>query len=209
MIIDFDTISPGARYHAMTQAIIPRPIAWVLTAHENGSLNLAPFSYFTAVSSDPPLLMISAGSKSDGSPKDTRANIAARDHFVVHIPHRGALEAMNNSSAEVPAGISEVDALGLETIEFEGFPLRRLRQTRVALGCTRYAIHELGPKKQALILGQVQRMWVDDDAVTQDETGRVSIQAAGLDPVARLGASQYVGFGEIIELSRPKGLPEP
>ena len=66
MNLDFSTLSANQRYHLMTQTIIPRPIAWVLTDSNNGSFNLAPFSYFTAVSSAPPMLMLSVGKKPNG-----------------------------------------------------------------------------------------------------------------------------------------------
>ena len=74
MIIQFADLKPLQRYHMMTQTIIPRPIAWVLTENDNGSSNLAPFSYFTALCSDPALVVLSIGKKPDGSLKDTRHN---------------------------------------------------------------------------------------------------------------------------------------
>jgi flavin reductase (DIM6/NTAB) family NADH-FMN oxidoreductase RutF len=63
MHLDFSDFTAAQRYHLMTQTIIPRPIAWALTDSDNGSYNLAPFSYFTAVSSEPALLMLSVGKK--------------------------------------------------------------------------------------------------------------------------------------------------
>ena len=75
----FSDLNPSERYHIMTQVVIPRPIAWVLTAndgdqsnHSSSRFNLAPFSYFNAISSDPPLVMMSIGKKPDGEEKDTR-----------------------------------------------------------------------------------------------------------------------------------------
>ena len=108
MQIDPATLSKRDGYFLMVSAIVPRPIAWVLSEHADGRLNLAPFSYFNGVSSDPPLVMLSIGSKRDGLPKDTRANILERKQFVVHIVHSALLEPMNLSSAEVGAEVSEV-----------------------------------------------------------------------------------------------------
>ena len=86
MVIDFNQLTSSQVYYTMTQAIIPRPIAWVLSDHGNCKLNLAPFSYFNAVCSKPPILSVSVGLKKEGAKKDTWINIEERSHFVVHIP---------------------------------------------------------------------------------------------------------------------------
>lgn len=130
MIVDFDQLTPGQRYIQTIQTLIPRPIAWVLSENADGGFNLAPFSFFTAICSDPALLMLSLGHKPDGSLKDTRTNLEARGFCVIHIPDRAMLEAMNASSATLPAGESEVDKLGLELTDFEGFRLPRLASDR-------------------------------------------------------------------------------
>ena len=83
MNLDFSNFSATQRYHLMTQTIIPRPIAWALTASEDGSLNLAPFSYFTAVSSEPPILMLSVGKKPNGDDKDTFVNVKNNKQMVI------------------------------------------------------------------------------------------------------------------------------
>ena len=79
MNLNFSDFSASQRYHLMTQTIIPRPIAWVLTDSssnaEKDNFNLAPFSYFTAVSSEPPILMLSVGKKPNGDDKDTLINV--------------------------------------------------------------------------------------------------------------------------------------
>ena len=82
MHFDLSELSPNRVYYTMIQTLVPRPIAWVLTDNGNDSFNLAPFSYFNGVASDPPLLMISVGKKPDGTLKDTRTNIIERNEFV-------------------------------------------------------------------------------------------------------------------------------
>ena len=85
MYLDLSQLSASQVYFTMTQTLIPRPIAWVLSDNGNDSLNLAPFSYFNAVSSDPPLIMLSVGFKPDGTHKDTAINIEQRKDFIVHL----------------------------------------------------------------------------------------------------------------------------
>ena len=104
MYINFGQMKPQEIYITMTQTVIPRPIAWILSENSDQSFNLAPYSYFNAVSSDPPLIMISAGVKPDGAVKDTRDNISDRKDFVVHISSLEQIDEMNASSANLAPG---------------------------------------------------------------------------------------------------------
>lgn len=185
----------------MIQTIVPRPIAWVLSDNGDGSYNLAPFSYFNGVSSDPPVLMISVGRKADGAPKDTWRNIEERSEFVVHIGHRELLEPIVDSAAPLPHGESEIDMLGMTTTPVEGFRLPRLVGPRVAMFCERYAIHLIGEPSQGLILGRLQGIWLDDTIATERD-GRVIVDATKLDPLARLGGHDYALFGETKTVKR-------
>ena len=204
MILDLSQLRPTQIYFQMIQTLIPRPIAWVLTEIEPDRYNLAPFSYFNAVCSDPPLIMLSVGKKPDGSDKDTRVNIEARRDFVVHIAHSDLLEDLNQSSATLDADISEVEQLGIATTAFEGSRLPRIEACRIAYACECYEIHEIGGAPQSIIYGKVNRIYVDDSITSTNDKGRLKIHADRLAPIARLGANEYMRFGEIISLSRPK-----
>jgi len=204
MHIDLRDLSPSQVYFNMIQTLIPRPIAWVLSENAGGSYNLAPFSYFNAVCSDPPLVMISVGKQMDGSHKDTRVNIEARKEFVIHISHREQLEAMNASSATLPPDVSEVEELGLATTSMEGSRLPRLKESRVAYACELHEILEIGNGPQSVILGRVNGIYIDDSIAAVHEKGRLKVDAAALDPIGRLGASEYVTFGDVVRVARPK-----
>ncbi len=201
--IDLSALSGNQVYATMVQTIVPRPVAWVLSLNANGRYNLAPFSYFNAVCSEPPLIMLSIGRKPDGSEKDTRVNIRERKDFVVHIAHRELAEAVTASSATLAAGVSELEILGLETVAFDGSRLPRLPACRVAFACELFDLRELGPRSQALILGRVTRLFVDDSLVTRDARGRIRVAADGMDPIGRLGGSEYVTFGQVLDIPRP------
>lgn len=203
MLIDFNELSADAAYFSIIQTLVPRPIAWVLSENNNGSFNLAPFSYFTAVSSNPPLLMISVGKKPDGSDKDTRVNIEQRKSFVIHIPHFEQLESMNASSAAYAAEDSELDKLNLETVAMPGFKLPRLKDSHIAFFCECYEIHEIGETPQSMILGKVTSLYIDDAVTVKDPKGRIKVDTQKLQPIARLGASEYMRTGEVIKLPRP------
>ncbi len=204
MEIDLETLSANRAYHAMVRTVIPRPIAWVLSGNAGGGHNLAPFSYFSGVCSDPPLIMISVGQKSDGSPKDTRVNIEERRDFVVHIAHEALLEPLNRSAATFSAGESEVDLLGLSLTPMAGWRLPRLADARIALACELFQLQEIGPSAQALILGRISRIYIHDDACSRDSEGRLVVDAERIAPVSRLGGTEYTTFGQIRRLPRPR-----
>ena len=203
MIIDFSELSKGQIYHAMTQTVIPRPVAWVLSDNGDQSYNLAPFSYFNAVCSDPPLIMLSIGKKPDGSIKDSRHNILERSHFVVHIPHREQAQQVTDSSATLPFGESELATLGLATVSFGDFALPRLENCRIAMACERHQVVELGSTPQAVIFAEVKSLYVADDCA-EFADGRLRVLAEQVDPLARLGADDYMLAGATITIPRPK-----
>lgn len=203
MYINLSKLSESQVYFTMTQTVIPRPIAWVLSENQSGSYNLAPFSYFNAVCSDPPLVMISIGKKPDGSCKDTLVNIEQRSDFVVHIVSKDLLRPMNQSSATLAKEQSELEIIGLQTEPFEGSRIPRLADARVAFACERYEIIKLGSIPQSLVLGRISHIYIDDTVVGEDEKGRMKVIAERVDPLGRLGASEYVSFGEKLRLQRP------
>lgn len=204
MEIDLTKLDAGKVFSIMSQTVIPRPIAWVLSENDNDSYNLAPFSYFTPVCSDPPLLVFSVGRKSDRSPKDTWLNIRDRREFVVHIPAQEMLAAMNDSSAALPAGISEVDKLGLKLEDFTDFRLPRLAGCPVAMACELYEINEVGHGRNALIMGLINHVYLADRVVNDRENGKIRIDPEKIKPLARLGGPQYAELTKIISLSRPE-----
>ncbi|MBE7440463.1 MAG: flavin reductase family protein [Spirochaetales bacterium] len=202
MHIEMAGLSANKVYYTFIQTIIPRPIAWVLSDNGDGTLNLAPFSYFNGVASDPPVVMLSIGKKPDGSLKDTRHNIIERKAFVIHIPHREWAEKVTASSLVLPHGDSELLRAGLATVEDRDFPLPRLKECRIAFYCRLFAVHEIGAVPQALILGQVEAIYLDDSVATLSD-GRLSVDALKVDPLARLGGEDYGLLGQVITVKRP------
>lgn len=201
MHIDMSTLEPIQAYGLMTQTVIPRPVAWILTQNSDESYNLAPFSYFNGLASDPPMIMISFGLAPNGSLKDTRANIEARKEFIVHIAHREMAEAMTKSSATMPPNESEVEMLNLELADMPGSTLPRLAKCRIAYACEYDSMHMI--KDQAIVFATLKHLYAADSVVSQDAKGRVSIDALAVDPLGRLGGGEYLGAGELIYVERP------
>lgn len=203
MIVDFSELSPNHIYHTMIQTLTPRPVAWVISENQNNSLNLAPFSYFSAISSEPPLIMLSIGKKPNGELKDTRLNILERDDFVIHIANRELAEAVTHSAMTLPAGQSEVEALGLEVTEFQGSRLPRLNDCRVAYACTKYRIEDI-TANQAMIIGEVKAVYIEDSIIESNADSRLRVNAYKLDAIGRLGGDDYGYLGQVESVLRPK-----
>ncbi len=204
MQIDFSDFSATQRYHLMTQSIIPRPIAWALTDSENGSYNLAPFSYFTAVSSDPALLMLSVGKKPNGDNKDTLTNILKNKHIVIHIANADQAELVTQTAATLAHGESELTDTNLTTCNFENFPLPRLNQCDLAFGCELYEIKEIGKTPQTLIFVEIKQLYMSNEVIEEDMKGRIKILADKVQPLARLGGGEYASTSKAFTLQRPE-----
>ncbi len=108
-------LSGSQKYHLLSSLVVPRPIAWVTTLNEDGSVNAAPFSYFNLMGEDPPLVVLGIGKRPGGIPKDTVRNLHRTREFVLNIVTEENAQAMSYCGTDFPAGVSEVTALGLAT----------------------------------------------------------------------------------------------
>lgn len=208
MLLNFAELSPSQRYLTLVQTLTPRPIAWILSDSGEGRLNLAPFSFFTAICSDPPLLLVSVGKKLSGREagqvKDTSVNIRERKDFVVHIASTALVEPLNQSAATLDHAVSEVDTLGLNTAAFPGFRLPRLADCPVAFGCTLYRLDEIGNAPQSVIYGEVTHAYLSPEVISDPESHPPRIDPQKLDPLAKLGGALYSGLGDLMNLPRPE-----
>lgn len=189
MKIDPSEVSAKEMYMTMTQAITPRPIAWVSTVSPAGVNNLAPFSYFNAVCSQPAVLSFSVVNQSDGSPKDTVRNIRANEQFVVNLVPFDLGESMVKTATELPYEESEIELAGLKTIHSTKVAPPRIVGTPIQFECSLFRVIEIGqgPTAANLILGEVQLIHIDD-AVLNEES---AIDPGLVDLVGRMGGRDY------------------
>ena len=183
MQIDPKTNTTIDNYKLLTNLVIPRPIAWVTSQSEQGVVNLAPFSFFNAVGSDPLYVFISVGRNDDGSMKDTARNITANGEFVVNMVTEELLAAMNISAADFPADQSELTAAGLHAEKSLRIAVPRLAESPVSLECRLHSRQELGG--YTIFIGEVVMFHVADHLVG----GRMHID--GFAPIGRLGSPSF------------------
>ncbi len=109
MLFDFAEIGPRERYKLLASTVTPRPIAWIVSQDSGGRVNAAPFSFFNAFASDPPVLGIGVGSHRSGQPKDTRPNIRETGEFVVNFISEATTAAMNVTAMEFEPEVNELE----------------------------------------------------------------------------------------------------
>lgn len=183
MHIDPNSTSPQDNYKLLTNLVVPRPIAWVTSQNSEGVINLAPFSFFNAIGSDPLYLIISIGNKDDGSMKDTAANIITSGEFVVNLVTEDLLSAMNISAANFPSDESELTAVGLHAAASKRIKVPRVEEAKASLECVLHSQQPLGI--YTLIIGQVVMFHVDDTLLGD----RLHIN--GFAPIGRMGSPAY------------------
>lgn len=190
-----------ANYHFLTSAIVPRPIAWVTTLDPaTGVVNAAPFSWFNAVCADPPMVMLAIIRRSDGSLKDTVRNIRASGEFVVNVAPKAMLHEMVQSSGDYPPDVSEVEAVGLQTVASRKVRPPRLAASPVHFECRLAQELPLGRTQSvSLVLGEVVHLAADDGVLD----ARGNVDPARLVVAARMGGSAYVDTSQPFSVPRP------
>ncbi len=189
-------------YKLLIGAIVPRPIAWVSSMDTDGRLNLAPYSFFTAVCPNPPLVVFCANIRRiDSQAKDTLRNIEATGEYVINIVNESNAAAMNITSTEAPADIDEFDLAGLTPISSVLVKPPRVAESPVSFECKLHQIVKIGdqPGQGSMIIGQVIYFHVDDAVYMPD----YKINPEALQAVGRMGGTSYATTRDRFDLDRP------
>jgi flavin reductase (DIM6/NTAB) family NADH-FMN oxidoreductase RutF len=186
--------SPDEMYFLLRDSVLPRPVGWVSSIDALGRTNLAPFSFFTVASPNPPVLGFSCGPRGEdrsGAPielKDTLANIRATGEFVVNVSPEKWLEQMVRSSDPLPPGASEFDHIGLAPAPSTTVKPPRVAGVPVAYECTLFQIVDIG--QSAWVMGRVQHVHIEEAVYRGDK--RVDLlKDEGMRPIGRLGRAFY------------------
>jgi len=184
--------------HLLYALVMPRPIAWVSTLSADGVANLAPHSFFNAVSGVPPVVMFASTRPHGGGEarKDTLRNVLETGEFVVNLVSRDMAEAMNATSETVPAAVDEFVLAGLEKRPSVCVKPFRVAEAAAALECRLHSTAEVGDA--TVVYGSVVHISVAEDVMTN---GRPDSRK--LSPVSRLGGSLYADLGDIFSMKRP------
>lgn len=195
-----DELDGRTRYQLLTSLVVPRPIGWLGTRSASGSDNLAPFSYFAALSASPMLVGVSIGHRRTG-PKDSLANIRATGEFTVNVVDVEHLETMNASAASAPPDVDEFVLAGLENAEAVRVSAPYVASVPAVLECRLEREVELGDAPNTLVIGRVVMVRVRTTLRRIPDTE--FIDTGELRPVGRLWGAAYALPGEIVLRPRP------
>lgn len=191
MLINFKDEAPIERYKLMSNTVIPRPIAWIVTGSD--VLNIAPFSYFTPLSSEPATLIVSIGHKSDGSPKDTLRNLREKKRCVICIVDEGHFESMHFSSKSLDDTQSEIEIFNIPTEEMiKDFPPVP-KGIKVAYFCEYLQEVALKGSKTIPVIVKIKHLYLNDTIISD-----IKEIALEFSSIARVGKG-YASLREDIQ----------
>lgn len=194
-------------YFLLTGIVTPRPIAWVSTIDNLGNTNIAPFSFFNAFSSNPPVVIFSPAVSPDPDRpyKDTYLNLIETNECVVNLVSHEQKDQMNLSSKDFDKAQSEFDQAQIETIKSDLIKAPRVKDSPFQLECRLMEMKQLGDKPGAgnLAICEIVKFHINKNVFKE---GSQRIDSAKADLIGRLGGNFYtkVDKDSIFEIERPK-----
>src|SRR6185437_3125859 len=154
---------PGQPPIAITALVLPRPIGWISTLDQTGVVNLAPYSFFNAISGRPPFVMFASSGR-----KDSQRNAEECGEFVVNLATFDQRHAVNETSAAVPPEVDEAALAGLEMLPCLNVRPPRVARSPIALECVTNSVVQLTSRdgtrhRTAVVIGEVVGIYIDDD----------------------------------------------
>jgi len=198
MFYDAVANTHGLKWDPFKALVTPRPIGWISTLCKNGVVNLAPYSFFNAVSTDPHFVMFSSGGR-----KDSQRNAEETGEFVCSLATYDLRDAMNRTSQHVGPEVDEMALAGLTPAPSKLVAPPRVAESPIAFECRYWRTIDLpgpdgGPGTHAIVLGQVVGVYIDDSVIVGDRADVTKVK-----PIARLGYGDYAVIDEVFELTRP------
>jgi len=206
MEIQPESLSVAERYKLLTGCIVPRPIAFVSTISPAGETNLAPFSFFNGVGSNPMTVVFCPGNKPDGTDKDTLRNCLPTSdggtaEFVINVALESYRREMAATAEPLPYGESEFDLTGLDSAPSLVVKPPRLAASPVALECRTMKVIRTNPGQVGggnLVLGEVVHIYLDDGLINE----RYHIDPAKMSAIGRMGGLEYCLTRDRFSLAR-------
>ena len=197
----------GLSFNPIKAIVSPRPIGWISSCGKDGSINLAPYSYFNAISELPPMIMFSSAPSGNAQHKDSLRNVIETEEFVVNVVSAALGDAMNITSADLVYGQNEFTVAGLEMADCNTIKVPRVAAAPAALECKLWKVIEL-PKAETggagtggagvMVIGKISGIHIADETVKDGKIDVTSYQ-----PLARLGYMDYARISQVFAMARP------
>ena len=199
MLFDFAKIPVSQAYKLVVSAVVPRPVAWVVSQDRDGVLNAAPYSFFNAFSDNPVVVAIGCGPKPDKGIKDTLSNIESTGEFVVNLVSAPLAEAMNVTAVDFDPSVNEIAEAGLTTAPSTHVKVPRIAESPVALECKIFQFVPVG--HHTIVMGRVVALHVADDCVLDAE--KFYLDTPKMELVGRMhGRGWYARTTDRVEIPR-------
>lgn len=193
----FFTLGDGPdAYKLLSGLVVPRPIGWIGTVRENGTYNLAPFSFFNLVSVNPPTVVFSGGRHSD-RPKDSVVFAEERGEFTVNIVSEDVAEAMNQTAASFDSAVDEFAMAGLTAVKGVVVDAPLVGESPANLECRVVGVVEIGEGSR-MVVGEVVAVHVRPDVLDGTRVDSDALRAVG-----RMAGASYIHTRDRFELGRP------
>ncbi|EGQ3635781.1 flavin reductase family protein [Staphylococcus pseudintermedius] len=197
-------LSKQQMYKFLIGSVVPRPIALITSQSEEGLLNIAPFSFFNIVSSEPALLSVAVNRK-EGAMKDTARNILTTKEAVVHVVTEANVANANQTATLLPPDESELDHTTFTTTDSEMVNVPSLNESSIRFEVKLYQHVEIKNDRNEntndLLLLEIQKVYIDEDLFDL-EKGYVDVE--NVQPVSRLAGDNYARLGETFTIKRPR-----
>lgn len=201
MNFDITELGVQEKYRLLNGGVTPRPIAWISTRSKEGIDNLAPYSFFTVASCNPPVLLYTQVTQRSGIDKDTLQNIRDTGECVVNIVNTQLLEKMNATSASIAMDESEFDQAEVEHSTSRTVSPFSVTDSPIRYECTLREVISVGdlPAGGTLVLLDVKSVYVRDDLYSDD-----GINQTLIDSVGKMGGDGYSPTSNCVALNRPE-----
>ena len=197
----------GLSFSPIKAIVSPRPIGWISSCGKDCSINLAPYSYFNAISELPPMVMFSSAPSGNVQHKDSLRNVTETEEFVVNVVSAALGDAMNITSADFAYGKNEFTAASLEMADCNTVKVPRVAAAPAALECKLWKVIEL-PKPETdgaetgiagvMVIGTITGIHIADETV---KDGKIDVTSYR--PLARLGYMDYARINDVFSMPRP------
>ncbi len=198
-LLRVDEVDAKGRYQLLTSLVVPRPIGWVSTRSRKGTLNLAPFSFFGAISATPMLLSLSIGTRK-GVAKDSLQNIRERGEFCINVVTEAQLHQMNLTAGEYPPDVDEFAHAGLPVAEADTVDAPYVGDCPAVFECRLFKEVDLAPGVSLVIAEALGVRLAPSLRMTE---GTHFVDSESLRPVGRFSGAEYGLLGELKAIERP------
>ncbi|NOW48224.1 flavin reductase (DIM6/NTAB) family NADH-FMN oxidoreductase RutF [Novosphingobium sp. SG751A] len=202
MQFDMRELPMVTRYKIINSTITPRPIAWITTLSPDGVVNAAPYSFFNAVGTEPPLVVLGLLKEPRSRTlKHTATNIIANGEFVVNLVCEADAQKMNECSVDAPVEVSEIDYAGIAATPSVVVAPPRIATSPVSFECRKVAALDIGTQ-QTVVIGEVLMAHIRDEFITDRE--RVYFDTPAMKLIGRThGSGWYVRNSDAFQMDRP------